>query len=105
MDDTFDGKTVAFGDFGLPGRTAIEGFAFLFQFGASGGMDGSIDTASSQEGFIGGVDNGVNLLFDDIAFDYFDTVVHWTNLRVVWANAQNRKTPGTSSHGRKKRVL
>ncbi len=68
VDDVFRRQVVSLRDFGLSGFAAPEGFAFLQQARTCGPMDGSVHPASAEQGFVGGVDYGVDLEAREITF-------------------------------------
>src|SRR6266404_534585 len=53
-------KPVTPGDFGVAGRTAMQGAAFGEKLKAGRAMDGAIDATAAEQGGVGGVDDGVN---------------------------------------------
>ncbi len=61
VDDVFRRQAVTFGDLGLARFATAEGHAFFQQGGAGGSMDGAVDAASAEQGFVGGVYDGVHL--------------------------------------------
>jgi hypothetical protein len=69
VDHISGGKAVTAGDFCLTGQTAAKVPAFLQKFRAGSGMDGTVHTASSQQGGIGRVDDGIAVHFCNIVSD------------------------------------
>ena len=53
-------KPVTPGDFGIAGRTAVQGAAFGEKLRPGRAMDRAIDATAAEQGRIGGVDDGVN---------------------------------------------
>jgi hypothetical protein len=64
-------QTISSGDFGIAGRAAVERAAFGQQFGPGRAVDRAIDAAATEQGRIGGVDDGVNAQARDIGDDNF----------------------------------
>lgn len=54
---------------------AVERAAFVFQCWAGGSVDGAVDAATAQEGFVGRVDDAVDLELCDVVADRRDCVV------------------------------
>ena len=86
---------------GQPRRSA----AFGEQFGAGGSVDCAIDSTAAEKGFVGGVDDGVDVQFRDIAFDDADSVakraVAWVHSIVggVARHATSRAAPRDGREG------
>ncbi len=62
-------QIMAAGDTGLAGRAAAKDPALLQQPRPRGPMDGAVHPAAAEQGFIGGIDDGVNIKACDVAFD------------------------------------
>jgi len=71
VDDVFSGEVVALGDFRVAGLAATEGFTFFKELRASSAMDGAIDSASAEEGCVGGVNDSINFEGSDISSNDF----------------------------------
>lgn len=52
MDDVLAGEVVGAGDFGGARAAAVQGFAFADQLGTGGAVDGAVDAAAAEEGFV-----------------------------------------------------
>src|SRR5882724_9964484 len=66
VDDESSGQTIATSDFRFAGFTAAKCTAFPAQFGSSGAMNRSVDSAAAEKRRIRRVHNRVNLLFCDV---------------------------------------
>jgi hypothetical protein len=75
VDDMPGGKPITLRDLGIAGSAAAQRTALGKQFGSGGAMDRAIDTASTEEGRIGGVDDGVNAQDGDVGNDDFEARV------------------------------
>jgi hypothetical protein len=49
-----------------------QGKAFFEQLRAGGAVDRAVDAAAAEQGFVGGVDDGVHVQFGDVALPDFD---------------------------------
>ena len=67
MNDKFGGELITLGNFGFPDFAAVEFATFGKQFGANSAVDGPVDPASTEEGGVGGVDDGINGLLGKVA--------------------------------------
>jgi hypothetical protein len=87
MNDPPGAQAVALGDLALPRFAPVQGTALFQQLGPGRPVDGPVHSAPAQEGFIGRVHDGVNLLLDDIALDDFNPVykcfLHHTFLSLI----------------------
>ena len=70
-------QAVAAGGLCVAGGAAVEGTAFRKQLGAGRAVDGSVNPASSKQGFVGSVDNGVSRFPGDVALDDGDAHVRF----------------------------
>jgi hypothetical protein len=71
MDHMFGLQSVPAGDLGVARLAAAECAAFVKQFGPRCAMDGAVNAAATQQGRIGGVDDGVNAQRRDVCDDDF----------------------------------
>lgn len=76
VDDVFAIEIVTLGEFGVAGLAAAEAAALLEQAGAGGAMNGAIYAASAEKGTVGGIDDGVDVLFGDVALNDKDFTGH-----------------------------
>lgn len=90
VDDVLRGELVSGSDL-RHARGASTQFPALFeQFRSSGSMDGAINTTAAQQGFIGGIDDRVDLELADVPCENLDPVkqcAHCMNSRLVPAGA------------------
>lgn len=64
-------QAVSSGDLGIAGLATVKPAAFGQQFRAGGPVDRAIDPTAAEQGFVGGVDDGVNAQACDVADDDF----------------------------------
>ena len=69
MDHVPAGQVIGGGDFGIAGPAAAQSAAFRQKLRPGGSVDGAVHSAAAQQGFLGGVDDGVHLHFGDIVSD------------------------------------
>jgi hypothetical protein len=69
VDDVVGGEAVAKGEDGLAGGEAGVALAFAEQLGAGGTVDGAVNAASAAELFVGGIDDGVELVRGNVGMD------------------------------------
>jgi hypothetical protein len=55
--------------FGVAGPAATQPAALGKELGAGGAMNGTINATTAQQGFVGGVDDGINLQRGDVGLD------------------------------------
>ena len=79
VDDPFGRQTVAFRDFGLAGCTSVQCAAFLQQAWAGCAMNGPIHAAASEQTRVRRVDDGIDLLSRDVAFDDLESIIQPNN--------------------------
>lgn len=72
VDDILRGQLETRRDLGVANLAAVELAAGLEQFGTGGAVDGAVDTAAAEQGFVGGVDDGVDVEGGDVGLDDFD---------------------------------
>lgn len=75
MDHLLARQVVRGGDFGAAGGAAVQCAAFAQEAAAGGGVDGAVDAAAAEEGFVGCVDDGVEGQGGDVGADEGDFVV------------------------------
>ena len=83
MDNVVGGEIVAPGDLGVACGTAVEGKAFGQEFGAGGPVERSVNTATSEQLGIGGVDDRVNCELGDVALLEFNPSIHGIKIALL----------------------
>ena len=76
MDDVTGLEVVAAGDFGLAGAAAIEHAAFGQQLVSCGAMNGTVHTATAEEGGVGGIDDGIDVEGGDVGLESCEDGIH-----------------------------
>lgn len=76
MDDQLGREVVAFGDLSFAGRAAAQSAAFLQELWSGRMVDRAINASAAQKRSVGRVDDGIDVLLGDIAFDDGYSVEH-----------------------------
>lgn len=98
VDDIFGGQVAAGGDDGFAGGAAAlfgaDRAAFFQDRGAAGTMDGAVYAAAAEQGAIGGIDDGIDFHFCNVALEEVDAGGHvneYSNrTRVRYSAVMNR---------------
>ena len=69
VDHVPGGQPVTSGDFGVTGGAAVQCPALGQQLGPGDTVNGAINTATAQQGIVGGVDDGIHLQGGDVVFN------------------------------------
>jgi hypothetical protein len=83
VNDVSGGQFIPFRDLGVTGFTASQPCAFLQQLRSGNAMYGSIDTTATQQGVVGGVDNGIHNQRRYVGLDYFDDSWHGSSAALI----------------------
>ena len=78
MNDPGGGQLTGSRGHGLAGGQAVgipigsDPAAFLQNRPAAGAVNSAVDATAAEQGMVGGIDDGVHLLFRDVALDHMD---------------------------------
>ena len=80
VDDVARRQAIAAGDLRLAGTAAVKTAALIEQTGPGGHVDGAVYPAAAEQRAVGGVDDGVDIRFRDVALNDLETVHAVTSL-------------------------
>src|SRR5688572_27075618 len=90
----------------LASATAAQRAAFGEQFRPGGAVDGAVHAAASEQGRVGGIDEGVNVEGRDVGDDYLDAIRHCSSQGIrlpdrlqVCSCCYLKSDPGTGAQG------
>jgi hypothetical protein len=103
VDYVFSPEISAGSNYSLTGRTTADETAFGHNFRTSGAMNGAVNTGTTSQALIGGVNNSIRSFLSDIATgkhyqSFIDFCLHWLcspnifDLRIIIDRHIKRKT-------------
>src|SRR5512133_410049 len=76
VDDMPGGQIIAPGELGVAGFAAAQSGAFLQQPRPGGPVNGAVDATATQQGVVGGIDDGIHCQGGDVGLNNFDGSFH-----------------------------